>query len=89
MVAAVVARRSGAAVVAVLVARRSGAAVVAPVDAELAHPRAQRVRVDRELARRTERAVDPALARDERALDVTANHVIERLDGSGRARRSG
>src|SRR5882672_525889 len=61
----------------------SGRAVAAPLDAELAHARAQRVRVDRELVRGAERAIDPAFARGQRVLDVSAHDVVERLDRRG------
>jgi hypothetical protein len=41
-----------------------------PFDAELAHACPQRVRVDAEHARRTERAFDATVGRRQRALDV-------------------
>src|SRR4051812_2831562 len=63
------------------------AAIGAPVDPELAHARAERVRVDAELGGDAERSIDAPVAFRERELDVSPDHVVERLDVVARCER--
>src|SRR6267142_2383503 len=60
------------------------AAEAAPVDAELAHARAQRVRVDGEQPRGAERAFDAPESPGERGFDVLHHRVVEAPGRAGR-----
>ena len=58
--------------------------ILAPVDLQLAHAGAQRVRIDPEQPRRAVRPFDSAVGRLERRLDVPSDHDVERLDARRR-----
>jgi hypothetical protein len=61
----------------VLAARGSRPAEGPPVDAQLAHPRSQRVGIDAEQIGGPVRSLDPAAGHPERALDVCRDRVVK------------
>src|SRR5688572_7715986 len=70
----------------------TGGAENAPVNPQLPHARAQRMRVEPEKARSAVRAFHPAMSGLERRLDVLTDYDVERRDadriGTDRTRRS-